>query len=69
MLRLLILLECDQCKSMLTSTPQATGQLSTDWTEEIYRLECAADENCWSIYRDQHICPFCLPAATEAPGA
>ena len=40
MLRLLILLECDQCKEMLTSSPDSSSRLGIDWREEIYDLEC-----------------------------
>lgn len=59
-LRLLILLECDQCKEMLTASPNTSSQLGTDWTEEIYALECDAEQTGWSVYRSQHVCNSCV---------
>jgi hypothetical protein len=66
MLRLLIMIECDQCSEVLTSTPNTSSQLGIDWTEEIYALECAAEEHCWSIYRNQHVCHACVHSAMSA---
>lgn len=60
MLRLLILLECDQCDEILTSTPNASNGLGTNWTEEIYRAEYEAEENGWSVYHSQHVCDACV---------
>ena len=60
MLRLLILLECDQCEEMITSTPNSSDRLGTDWPEEIYTLECDAEQNGWSVYHSQHVCDACL---------
>lgn len=63
MLRLLILLECDQCKEMLTATPNTSSGLGTDWTEEIYTLEYEAEQGGWSVYRHQHVCDACVISA------
>jgi hypothetical protein len=63
MLRLLILLECDQCKEMLSATPNSSSQLGIDWDEEIYDLECAAEQSCWSVYQSQHVCDACVMSA------
>jgi hypothetical protein len=63
MLRLLILLECDQCDEMITSTPNSSDRLGTDWKEEIYSLEYEAEQNGWSVYRSQHVCGVCVMAA------
>lgn len=60
MLRLLILIECDQCKEMLSSTPNSNSQLGIDWTAEIYELEYAAEQSGWSVYRSQHVCDACV---------
>jgi hypothetical protein len=67
MLRLLILLECDQCNEMLTSTPNSSSQLGIDWTEEIYSLECDAEQSGWSVYRPQHVCDACVMNAMATP--
>jgi hypothetical protein len=63
MLRLLILLECDQCKEMLTSTPNCSDRLGTDWQEDIYTLEYEAEQTGWSVYRSQHVCDSCVMIA------
>jgi hypothetical protein len=63
MLRLLILLECDQCQEMITSTPNSSDRLGTDWPEEIYTLEYEAEQNGWSVYRSQHVCGPCVMSA------
>jgi hypothetical protein len=60
MLRLLLLLECDQCTEMLTSTPNTSDHPGTNWAEEIYRAEYQAEENGWSVYHSQHVCDACL---------
>lgn len=60
MLRLLILLECDQCNEMLTSTPNSSIHLGTDWTKEIHTMEYEAEENGWSVYHSQHACDACV---------
>ena len=60
MLRLLILLECDQCNEMLTSTPNSSNHPRIDWTETIDTVECEAEENGWSVYRSQHVCDACV---------
>lgn len=63
MLRLLILLECDQCKEMLSSTPNSNSHLGIDWLEEIHELEYSAEQTGWSVYRSQHVCDACLMSA------
>ncbi len=60
MLRLLVLLECDQCKVMLSSTTNSSSHPATNWTEEIYALECSATQSGWNIYHSQHICDACI---------
>lgn len=61
MLRLLILLECDECKEMLSSTPNVgSNGLGPDWSEEIYAMECEAEQTGWSVYRSQHVCDVCV---------
>ena len=59
MLRLLILLECDQCKEMLSSMPN-TCHLGIDWLEEIHELEHLAERSGWTIYRSRHVCDACV---------
>lgn len=63
MLRLLILLECDQCKEMLSATPNSSSHLGIDWREEIYKLECTAEQSGWSVHRPQHVCDACVMTA------
>ncbi len=63
MLRLLILLECDLCKEMLSVTPNSSSPLGTNWTEEIQELECAAEQSGWSLHRSQHVCDACVMTA------
>lgn len=63
MLRLLILLECDECQEMITSTPNSSDRLGTDWPEEIYTVEYEAEQNGWSVYRSQHVCGVCVMTA------
>ena len=64
MLRLLILLECDHCKEMLSSAPNSSSGLGIDWTEEIYALEYEAEQNGWSVfYRSRHTCDACVIAS------
>ena len=65
MLRLLILLECDQCQEMITSTPNSSDRLGTDWPEEIYTLEYDAEQNGWSVYHSQHVCGVCVMTAMD----
>ncbi|MBX9671712.1 MAG: hypothetical protein K2X93_29255 [Candidatus Obscuribacterales bacterium] len=60
MLRLLILLECDQCKVMLSSATNSSNHLALNLTEEICALECSAAQSGWNIYRSQHICDACI---------
>ncbi len=63
MLRLLIMLECDLCEEMITSIPNSSDRLGTDWPEEIYNLESQAEQNGWNIYHSQHVCNVCIMSA------
>ena len=63
MLRLLIMLECDQCKEMLTSAPNSSDSYRTDWSEDIYTLEYDAEQNGWSVWHSQHVCAACVMEA------
>lgn len=60
MRRLLVLLECDQCKNMLTATPFSNSRVETDLNHEAAELEYMAERNGWSVYRSQHVCPDCI---------
>ena len=60
MLRLLIMIECDQCKEMLTSAPSSSDSYRTDWSEDIYTLESDAEQNGWSVWHSQHVCGVCV---------
>jgi hypothetical protein len=66
MLRLLILIECDLCKEMLTSVPDPSSQLEVSWTEEIYRAEYEAEQCGWNIHRSKHICYDCITVISHS---
>ena len=63
MLMLLILLECDECNETISSTPNTSDRLGTDWPEEIYTMEYVAEQSGWSVYHSQHVCNICVMQA------
>ena len=66
MLRVLILLECDQCDEMLTCTPNSGSQSGIDLPATMHTLEHEAEKTGWSVYRSQHVCRVCMmPAMSE----
>lgn len=66
MLRLLILLECDQCQETMSAAHRSSQPLGFAWDEGILNLEYRAELNGWSIYRSQHICDGCVIEAMAA---
>ena len=61
MLRLLILLECDQCQETWTAVPSSVNHgLGIQWDTEVENLQYQAEQNGWSIYRSQHVCDGCV---------
>lgn len=60
MLRLLILLECDECQETWTAVPAVNRQHTHAWDEEIQNLEYEAEQTGWSIYHSKHICDGCV---------
>lgn len=60
MLRLLVLLECDNCEEVWSVVPRAHQQLGIAWSEEVENLKQQAEQNGWSIQRSQHICDGCV---------
>ena len=70
MLRLLILLECDECRETWTAVQEADRAHAHAWEEEIQNLEYEAEQTGWSIYRSDHICNVCvMEGKAEQEGA
>lgn len=63
MLKLLILLECDNCDETWPAVISARTKLGIQWEEEIQTLECEAEQNGWSNYRGKHACDGCVMEA------
>lgn len=63
MLRLLLLLECDNCQEVWTAVPRVHQQLGIAWNEEVENLQYQAEQNGWSIHRSQQVCDSCVTDA------
>ena len=69
MIRLLFLLECDQCEETWPTVVRQRGSIGIQWDEELQNLEFAAEEAGWSGYRGQHACDSCVMEAMSKQNA
>jgi len=60
MLKVLILLECDSCTSLLAAAADSSRKDGQAWAAEAENLESSAQQSGWDIYRSRHTCDGCI---------
>jgi hypothetical protein len=63
MLKVLILLECDNCTALIATSADSSRKDGLAWAAEAENLEYDAQQSGWDIFRSHHTCNGCIAEA------